>query len=306
VTLRDSSLTAVDGPVLVDSSSAAPAQQLAPLVTGYHGNRYQGLRPGTHLGLPSRNLTVVVSLGATLHIAAMPDRTQAPRHCAALAAGLHTGPAVIAHNGSEHVVSLELTPAGARSLLGLPAGELVDKAVDLEELLGGQAMRELTERLAAAPDWPGCFAILDDVLTRRAAGRERAEDSVSHAWHRIVGTGGTVRIGDLADDVGYSRRQLTKRFTREYGLTPKQAARVVRFERSWQLLRRLERSRRLLPEGGRPSLAEVAFSCGYYDQAHLAREWNDLAGCPPSAWLAAEELPFVQDTAVEPAVPSAA
>jgi hypothetical protein len=36
-------------------------------------------------------------------------------------------------------------------------------------------------------------------------------------------------------------------------------------------------------------------ACGFYDQAHLAREWNDLVGRPPTAWLAAEELPFVQD-----------
>lgn len=34
---------------------------------------------------------------------------------------------------------------------------------------------------------------------------------------------------------------------------------------------------------------------GFYDQAHLTREWNDLVGRTPTAWLAAEELPFVQD-----------
>jgi AraC-like DNA-binding protein len=134
---------------------------------------------------------------------------------------------------------------------------------------------------------------------------DEADRATSSAWHRIVESGGSVRIGDLAHETGYSRRHLTQRFAREYGLTPKQAARVVRFERSWRLLRRLERSRRQ-SRGDRPSLAEAAAACGYYDQAHLAREWNDLAGCPPSAWLAGEELPFVQDSAAEAAVRSAA
>jgi AraC-like DNA-binding protein len=35
-------------------------------------------------------------------------------------------------------------------------------------------------------------------------------------------------------------------------------------------------------------LADLAADCGYFDQAHLAREFRALAGCPPSQWLAEE------------------
>ncbi len=48
-----------------------------------------------------------------------------------------------------------------------------------------------------------------------------------------------------------------------------------------------------MAEDGRVVLADLATECGYYDQAHLAREFRDLAGCPPSALLA-EELRNVQ------------
>jgi AraC-like DNA-binding protein len=282
---------------VAETLTAAPAPQLATLVSSYTGNRFEGISPGAHLGLPSRHLTVVVSLGAPVAVAA--GRAQPFASFAALAAGLHTRAAVVAHDGSGYTVSFELTPAGARSLLGVPAGELAAMILDLEELLGLR-VRELAERMAAAPDWQGRFAVLDDVLTRRAGRMDQADGTMAAAWHRIVESGGTVRVGDLAQETGYSRRHLTTRFTREFGLTPKQAARIVRFERSWLMLRRLEQSRRQL-QGARPALAEVAASCGYYDQAHLAREWNELAGCPPSAWLAEEELPFVQDSAAEAA-----
>ncbi len=105
------------------------------------------------------------------------------------------------------------------------------------------------------------------------------------AWRRLLATGGTVQVAALAEAVGWSRRHLGERFRDEFGLSPKAAAMVLRFERS----------RRLLERPARRGLAEIAVTCGYYDQAHLTRDWRTLAGCTPTAWMAAE-LPSVQDT----------
>jgi AraC-like DNA-binding protein len=279
---------AASAPTL-DAATGRPADHLLPLVHAYRGYRYEGFAPGTHLGLPSHHLTVVISLGDPTRLAALPDPAQPPAAFPALAGGLHTRPAVIAHDGAQHGVQLELTPAGARSLLGLPAAALGQTVVDLRELLGPTA-GELAERMAAAPAWGDRFAVLDEVLARRTARSApppAPPAALRRAWQRIVASGGTARVSDVAAEVGWSRRHLAERFAREYGLTPKDATRVVRFERS----------RRLLQRRDRPTLAAVAAACGYYDQAHLARDWRDLAGCPPSAWLAAEELPSVQDTA---------
>jgi hypothetical protein len=66
-------------------------------------------------------------------------------------------------------------------------------------------------------------------------------------------------------------------------LHPNLAAPVFRFERACRLI-----------ADKRASLAHVAITCGYYDQAHLTREWYTLAGCSPKAWLS-RELPFLQD-----------
>ena len=78
-------------------------------------------------------------------------------------------------------------------------------------------------------------------------------------------------------------RPQSERFREEIGLTPKSAARVFRFERACRLIK-----------DERPRLAQVASACGYYDQAHMTREWNALTGCSPNAWIASE-LPFLQD-----------
>nr|WP_245207882.1 helix-turn-helix domain-containing protein [Rhodococcus gordoniae] len=89
----------------------------------------------------------------------------------------------------------------------------------------------------------------------------------------------------VADELGWSRRHLTNRCTAEFGLSPKEVARVARFDRSRKMLR-ADPTRRL---------ADIAVVCGFYDQAHLARDWRDLAGVPPSRWLEDEVFPFVQD-----------
>jgi AraC-like DNA-binding protein len=90
-------------------------------------------------------------------------------------------------------------------------------------------------------------------LVARYIGEPRSPDTaapareVDWAWRRMIGAGGRVRVTSLAEEVGWSRRHFGERF-REVGLSPKQAARVLRFERAGMALRR----------DGRVDLAEVA------------------------------------------------
>ena len=261
---------------VVDSASAVPATRLRPYVSRYLGYRYGGFPSGVHIGLPAASLTVVISLAEPTRVAV--DRSGRPVGYAALVGGLHTRPMYIAHEGEQYGVQLELTPHGARSLLGLPAAALAGTVAGLDDLLG-PAARELPDRLAAADGWAGKFAVLDGVLSRCAGRLDPPEPVLSALWRRVLDSGGALRVADLARETGWSRRHLTGRFTAEFGLGPKDAARVVRFERSKWLLRR-----------ARPMIADVASRCGYYDQAHLAREWRDLAGVAPSAWLAGDDL----------------
>ncbi|MDQ3988962.1 MAG: helix-turn-helix domain-containing protein [Actinomycetota bacterium] len=272
------------GEPLVESVAARPRPALRSLVAGYTGYRIEGAEPGVHRGLPSRHLTFIITVEGTVDLAAMPDPRQAPASFGAMVGGLHSGPALIRHNGNQHGIQAALTPLGARTLLGMPASELATAVVDLGVLLG-PAADELADRVRSARTWTDRFLALDAVLARAARNRGEPDPEVGWAWERLRASRGAIGIRALADEVGWSRRHLGERFRREYGLTPKEAARVMRFEVARELLRPPDR----------PPLADVAVRAGYYDQAHFTREWRDLAGCSPTRWLA-EELPSVQDT----------
>lgn len=254
---------------------AAPV--LRGLVSGYSGYRWSG-EPGLHHGLPSTHLTLVLCLSGTLDFVG-----RRPASFVSVAGGLHDRPVVMSHHGRQHGLQLDVTWRGARALLGLPAGELAGDVVGLADLLGDRAS-ELVERSAAAPTWQHRFRLLDTTLSRLIAdGRGESPAEVVQAWRRLTETAGNLRIGALARELGWSRRHLNSRFRSEIGLSPKAAARVIRFERA----------RRLLRSPLRPSLAETAVQCGYVDQAHLARDFRALGDLTATQWLA--EFPSVQD-----------
>jgi AraC-like DNA-binding protein len=260
-----------------------PPPHVRPFVESVVGYHYAGFGAGVHRGLPSRHLTVVLSLDDPLDMT-LPKAPGTRVSLAAVAGGLHASPVSIHHDGTQYGVQLQLTPLGARALFGMPAAELAHQVVPLDAALGRVAAG-LGDRLHAAPGWDARFAALDAVLgaVMRPVRPPRAE--VARVLDRLQATAGAAGIGELAREVGWSRRHLAEQFRREYGLTPKLLARVLRFERArWMVAR---------PD--RPALADVAAVCGYADQAHMTHDWVAFAGASPLAWLAEEQLPFVQD-----------
>lgn len=254
-----------------------PHPALQSFVSDYVTYRHR-TAPGVHHGLPSGGLTLVLSFDDPVEVA-WSHRPQERTRVWSLAAGLHTRAAHIHHDGRQHGIEVTLTPRGARALLGVPASELAHEVVDLSELLPDLPFGELA--VASARERP---RLLDAALLAVAArrGRRPMPAELELAWQRLRSSHGGVRVGDLADETGWSRRHLTERFGREFGVRPKEAARVLRFEHS-----------RRLVGAGRP-LADVAAASGYADQPHLTREWAALAGYPPTEYLRAE-LPFLQD-----------
>jgi AraC-like DNA-binding protein len=189
--------------------------------------------------------------------------------------GLSTVPSFVRGASSWACIELRLTPLGARRLFGRPMHELWNQVVPLEEVL--PRSEDLVDRLREAPSWSARFELLDDFLLQRLARSVDPSPEVEWSWARLHGSHGRAPIGELADELGWSHRRLIARFRDQVGLAPKTFARVIRFDRAVRQLRAATTR----------SLAEIALDCGYFDQAHLNREFREFAGTTPGALVAA-------------------
>lgn len=176
------------------------------------------------------------------------------------------------------VIGVSFRAGMAGAILGVPLHELQDRHVCIEDLWGARA-NELRERLATAPTPQAAIAILECDLIARMHRPLLLHPAVAQALRSALPNRGAetlrpaIRVAKIQEQSGYSPRHFIQLFRSGVGLAPKQFYRIQRFSSA---LARIAR--------GRMALVEVAISSGYADQAHLSREFRELAGVSPSAY----------------------
>ncbi|MES0146381.1 AraC family transcriptional regulator [Mesorhizobium sp. M0012] len=251
----------------------APSHRLQGAVTDICG--FRETMPGHFRAVEYASLTVplVISFAEPFAIGLGHDPGDNDRF-ASFAAGLYAGPVVIESFGGACCVQINFSPLGARRFFGRPMIELTDRMVGLDDVLGVEGIA-LRERLGNAPDWSSRFAIAEAFVGDRLATSDRTQAEMVWAYETIVSTRGRTRISTLAEKLGWSRKHLTGKFSDAIGTGPKTLSRIVRFNHALGLSRQAN-----------SAWADIAADCGYADQAHLVREFRDLAGVAPTALAA--------------------
>lgn len=196
-----------------------------------------------------------------------------------LVAGVHSEFFVIDTAEQNAVVGVHFKPGGAFPFLGLPASELHNALVSLEDLWGAQA-EVLRERLLEAGTPQAMFRILEDTLLARAARRLDRHPAVAFALKEFGTLSArlpqTRTISEVTAQLGLSAKRFIQVFGDEVGLTPKLFCRVRRFQKVVHLIAK-----------GQPvEWAQVAVDCGYFDQAHFIHNFRAFSGINPTTYLA--------------------
>ncbi|MFG2473094.1 helix-turn-helix domain-containing protein [Streptomyces canus] len=252
---------------------------LRPYLRSYVGYWEAVATPYEARLVPTGRATVLISLAepfSQVRRLGVPDAGSG--NIGSLVVGLEDRPAICTHPGGQEAIRVEFTPLGAYRLFGLPMSALTNLAVGMGDVLGPEA-RVLVERMAATPDWAARFDLLDAALLARLEYGPQPTPEVARAWQVLADSAGAVPIARIAAEVGWTQGYLTRRFAQQIGLTPKASARVLRFHHAVALLSR-----------GATSLTEISTACGFYDQAHLNREFRAIAGTTPGQMLASRRV----------------
>lgn len=249
-----------------------PDHRLRDYVLGY-----VGCPPGTRLPAIQR---VLPSCGMPLllEFEPAPGKVHTPSGVVRIPTLPVVGPhdhAVLIEPEPTHQVIIALTPLGAYAVLGIALRELANTYTTMVEILGDRVF-VLIERLVHIPTWSARFALLDRTLADWLSEGRRPAAAIVRAWHLLRDSKGRSRIGAVAEELGISRRYLEKRFSEQIGLSPKTAARIMRFTNATRLFAAVPGH----------DLGWIAWQCGYSDQAHFHREFKALAGCTPKRFAA--------------------
>ena len=172
------------------------------------------------------------------------------------------------------VIAVHFRPGGSFPFFGVPSTELRNQGVPLDLLWGADAACA-RDRLWEEKTSESRFRVLEETLLTRARGRFDRHAAVRYALDVFDRSNGMRPVGDVIQRIGFSPRRFSELFRSEVGLSPKAFCRVRRFN---EVLKRIERLTDV-------DWADVALSCGYFDQAHFNHDFRGFAGLSPSAYL---------------------
>jgi AraC-like DNA-binding protein len=261
--------------VVSETILRAPDRRLHGIVDGeYQGWTEKSTEVVRRREVPICAIPFIINFGSRFRLIDPTRPARGPRILGTFVAGMYDSFVIVDSCGESCCVQVNFTPTGARLFFQVPLWELSNTTLGLDELYGDRSAR-VVEALSEAGDWDRRFDLLDALIGQRIASARPPRPEIQQAWRLMQETPGRLEIGILAQEVGWSHKHLIAQFRDQLGASPKLLERVLRFQRAIQRI----------GAGDPPRWVELALNCGYFDQSHMIREFQALAGCTPEEYL---------------------
>jgi AraC-like DNA-binding protein len=224
--------------------------------------------------LPNPSLNLEINFGGAFHVYEA-NQTEPFAVCAeSWWAGPRSAYYIIEWPLDIQIFIVDFKPGGAYPFLQLPLSELYNQVVSLEAIWGHFAA-EIRERLYAAPTTQARFALLERLLLARLREAPHGLTAVQYAVAEIARHHGALSMKALSEHMGISQKHLIAQFKRLVGGTPKELARLYRFQ---HVLHSIDPTQPV-------DWALVAQQTRYYDQSHFTNDFKAFTGHSPTDYL---------------------
>lgn len=193
--------------------------------------------------------------------------------------GLYTRPYEVRFRNLVNIFGIRFKPEGIYNLFGIPASVFTESYEDMELVLG-KRFRNYCSELRDVARTDRRLKLTERYLLGQLENNHPELTYVNRAAEMIRRSEGFEKIGELPEKVYVSLRQLEREFKQKIGTTPKRYMRIARLN---EVHRKLEEQQEL-------ALTDVAFDCGYADQAHFIRDFKGIMGVKPTLFVKNREL----------------
>lgn len=177
----------------------------------------------------------------------------------------------IAYLGEVRFIGIRFKPGGITAFTRMPVNEFTDSRV---ELFSTESVfdKSFGEDIPWERSTTDIISFVDNYLLSRLPKLSPLDERIDYAVSLIKQGKGNISIPIIAEKACLSKRQFERKFLADIGISPKAFSRIFKFRNTRQFLK----------SGINQSLFNTAVDCGYYDHAHLIKEFKRLSGSLPS------------------------
>lgn len=172
------------------------------------------------------------------------------------------------------IFGVYLYPFAVPQFFSFSAADLSNQMIDLKAFLGKEG-KELEEKMMTAFDNSQRAVIISAFLENRISKNKTLNSPIIDAVNHIIHTNEFVNVRETANYFGLSMRQFERKFKEFAGFSPKLFQRIIRFQSAASKYR-----------SNYPSLTEIGYDCGYYDQSHFIHDFKEFSGYHPKTYFA--------------------
>ncbi|MCP4984949.1 MAG: AraC family transcriptional regulator [Colwellia sp.] len=177
--------------------------------------------------------------------------------------------------GYVNTFAIRFYPYGFANFVAVPLRDLANKETAIEMLFGKSISKKLEQDIVQATDVQQRIEIIELFLLNKLSGQVTVDYIVKTTIDTLLSTKGKTSISGILKEDSAKRRQLERMFVRQIGVSPKQLAKVIRFQSAIKMLLREEGE----------NLTNIAYESDYYDQAHFIKDFKEYTGISPKEFL---------------------